>query len=492
MSPATRQRVVDQMGSLKQSTRDYLAETDVKAPGAKTAKLIEMTGSGGKRALRALSDGNRKAADTLLKLHDDVATQRAMVRAWERGDISTKELATALRRYDSLDREGKEAYQRLLDDTGSDGISFVSKLDEDQTRSFLGSACRRIPVVSGGSVAGSDRLHAAEVIQGSQLVDDSCSDGLSVTEQTEYRKQVVRAASKNEDISATAVITQIENVGSQTRRTRLKLLLKDTGEDGIRFIRKLDTDQQQKLLDIDKHVDTSDFESNADMGDWRHSLAVYQQRSAVSDAEIEAHIENTYRAATSKKIDDREGLIEPVANLKKGSRLGTGSFRRYDNELKRTVAYAKNPDIGHGTVKRVEVEPDFLGTDKDVDAEVVYQDGTTHYVEFKRLNDNPSKRNIIKSVFEKKENGNSVNEKFRQIDDEVPKSENARIGELKIRYTPDGLTNEQDVRDVIDAAVTDGRKSNRFSEIHLDTIRIVPENGEPFDVDLTKYKQTYP
>ncbi len=103
MPAATRQCVSRQMADLSDSTKDCFAATDVEAPGAKTAKLIEVTGSGGKRALRALADGNRRAADALLKLHDDVATQRAMVPAWERGDVSTKELATALRRYDGID-----------------------------------------------------------------------------------------------------------------------------------------------------------------------------------------------------------------------------------------------------------------------------------------------------------------------------------------------------------------------------------------------------
>lgn len=156
------------------------------------------------------------------------------------------------------------------------------------------------------------------------------------------------------------------------------------------------------------------------------------------------------------------------------------------------MAYAEDPDVGYGTARRVKAEPQFSGTDRDVDAEVVYQDGTTRYVEFKRLDDDPDAGNIIDNVFRTGENAKSANEKFRQIGDEVPQTEDARIAELKIRYSSDGFANEQDVRDAIDTAVTSGRESNDFSEINLDTVRVVSENGESFDVDLTQYKQTYP
>lgn len=95
---------------------------------------------------------------------------------------------------------------------------------------------------------------------------------------------------------------QVESVGSQTRRTRLKRLLKDAGEDGIRFVRRTDPDRQRRLLDIDDSVDTARFDSDADMSDWRHRLAAYHQRSAIGSDEIDAHIDNAYRAATSGKM----------------------------------------------------------------------------------------------------------------------------------------------------------------------------------------------
>ncbi|WP_226013282.1 hypothetical protein [Halomicrobium salinisoli] len=196
MSPATRQRVVDQMGSLKRSTRNYIAETDVEAPGAKTAKLIEVTGSGGKRALRALADGNRRAADALLRMADDAATQRAMVRAWENGDVSTKELATALRRYNELDASERADFREVHAAAGDDAVAFASRTDSDTFESvFARCGPGRVPSIGGASSLQSDRYHSVEapsalLAQGS---GDCPADGLSDSERKDYQEAIVAA-----------------------------------------------------------------------------------------------------------------------------------------------------------------------------------------------------------------------------------------------------------------------------------------------------------
>ncbi|WP_226023710.1 hypothetical protein [Halomicrobium salinisoli] len=212
MSPATRQRVVDQMGSLKQSTRDYIAETDVEAPGAKTAKLIEVTGSGGKRALRALADGNRRAADALLRMADDAATQRAMVRAWENGDVSTKELATALRQYNELDASERAEFRKMSAATGDDGVEFMANAKGQTVRVAL---------------------------DGSGDVDES------------FRRALARAADSDAVDSYAQLdraVRKIDELEGERKR-RAKQLIADTDGAGVRFVDEFDKKQLRSLSD---------------------------------------------------------------------------------------------------------------------------------------------------------------------------------------------------------------------------------------------------
>lgn len=153
LPPAARGRVVRNMNQLNDGTKRYLAETDVANPGTKTAKLIEVSGSGGRKALDALASTNRRAADALLRLADDAATQRAMVRAWERGDLSTTELATSLRRYNAMDAGQRADFRDFTGATGPDGMKFVNEADEDTLDVLFGNSCSiGVPSLGGPSI----------------------------------------------------------------------------------------------------------------------------------------------------------------------------------------------------------------------------------------------------------------------------------------------------------------------------------------------------
>lgn len=482
-----RQQVVDQFDGLDPATKRYLSDTDVDAPAAKSADLFRSAGPSGRKALDALSETDDEAADILLEM-DDTATQRRFAEAFDEGDVDADELSTALKRYDELDTSRKEAYQRLLATTGDDAPSFVSKLDGETVREFFGRTCRRASL-SGGAVPrlDNDRRYTLERPDSLSLADCELSDDVAA----EYRRQVVEASQRNSDISAKKVLDQVSDVGSQKRQNRLKRLFASSGEDGIRLVRDLDTETQRKLLDAEDVISNDEFD---DWNDWRRVLASYDQRSPVSEDRIKAHIDQVYELGTTDGIDDAGKLLEPVSNLPTRGRLGRQQFLEYDNEIRRTNAYASDPDVGYGDPKTAEVEPDFDGTDKDVDLRTEYRDGTERFIEYKRIDGAVEKNGIIDNVFET--NGrdpSSVNIKFKEIGDEVPQTSSARIADINIRYSNSGgISNKEEFKEALATAIEQGRSDGAFDQIYLDKLRVVPENGESFVVDLTKYKRTNP
>jgi hypothetical protein len=442
-------------------------------PTRRQRRLARLVSEGGLDRSQKLGRLDGDALERLTKI-DDEATRRGFARALNREDVGASDLSQALRRYDDLDSGGRETYRQYLSDTGPAGVRFVSRLDSTMARRFFDTECR--------GAAATDPV----------ATTDGCGD-LSAAERRQYRQSVVAAADNSDDIDPVAVMEQVGGIGSQTRRDRLKLLIADSGGDGIRLVRRLSPDRQRKLLDIDDRVDPNNakLESDLDMGEWRLRLATY--RSQVGDDVIRRHIDDAKTVTTDDRVEDAEVLFEPVANLRTDGELTPRDFLRPDNELRRTRAYATDPGVGRGDARNVEVEPQFDGTNKDVDLAVTYRDGTTEYVELKRLDGTPTVSQIQENVF-KTGAGSSINQKFTEIGDEVPRTEQARVGEISVSYATDGdgVETEQELRALVGDAVDRGRTVGSFDTIAVDRLRVVPRNGEPFTIDLTQYKEQFP
>ena len=81
---------------------------------------LARTDGGGGEAYDDLRAVDSDAADTLAAIDDPVA-QRQFVNAYQRGEVDSDELATALKRYDELDANGEQFADEIIAQTGDDG-----------------------------------------------------------------------------------------------------------------------------------------------------------------------------------------------------------------------------------------------------------------------------------------------------------------------------------------------------------------------------------
>ncbi|WP_226023712.1 hypothetical protein [Halomicrobium salinisoli] len=131
---------------------------------------------------------------------DDAATQRAMVRAWERGDVSTKELATALRRYNELHSNGKVAFDKETARSGDDAVDFASRTESDTFETVF-SACgpRGVPSLGAAGSLQSDQYHAVETLPPHSHNGPRCPvGGLSDSERDDYQRALVASTDVSE------------------------------------------------------------------------------------------------------------------------------------------------------------------------------------------------------------------------------------------------------------------------------------------------------
>ncbi|WP_232685987.1 hypothetical protein [Halobacterium zhouii] len=120
-SQTTQYRIARQVDQISGSTWQKLDDLGVADPATKVARGVRTSGATFRRALGRVSD---PAKGALLRLTDDAATERAMLRAWENGEISTRQLAKGVRRFDELDASEKAFVRESLteSDTGTMGL----------------------------------------------------------------------------------------------------------------------------------------------------------------------------------------------------------------------------------------------------------------------------------------------------------------------------------------------------------------------------------
>jgi hypothetical protein len=228
---ADRNRIVRQFDDLDPETRRYLGRTDVDAPASKTTDLFDAANdpSSARRTLDALSESDDEAADILLDI-DDPNTKWRFARAYDRGDVDSDELATALRRYDELDVEDKARARQLIEQTGDDGVRFLSRADPVTVRNVVGGP---------GDI---DAEYARAVVRAYDRLD---------------RPAVNRVVAK---------IDQLEAAGYPEAATVVKRVVASRPEGGSRLVDTFENDELRALADAvnDGTVDAADMARFAD------------------------------------------------------------------------------------------------------------------------------------------------------------------------------------------------------------------------------------
>ncbi|EMA07828.1 hypothetical protein C437_08898 [Haloarcula vallismortis ATCC 29715] len=155
-----RQRTTEQFDQLDSDGKDYLGDTDIDDPTLKATDLFQNTGPKGRRALNDLAETDPDAADALLQM-DDAATQWRFTRAYDNGELDRDEMATALKRYDKLDSDGKDEFDDLLARNGDDAADFAGRTDSDTFDAII-SPCgaRGAPSLGGAGSFRTDRYHS--------------------------------------------------------------------------------------------------------------------------------------------------------------------------------------------------------------------------------------------------------------------------------------------------------------------------------------------
>ena len=88
-------------------------------------RFLARTGGDGRRTYADLRAVDSNAADTLAAI-DDPVTQRQFVNAYQRGEVDSDKLATALRRYDESDANGKQFTDEAIEQTGQNGPRLIA------------------------------------------------------------------------------------------------------------------------------------------------------------------------------------------------------------------------------------------------------------------------------------------------------------------------------------------------------------------------------
>lgn len=324
----------------------------------------------------------------------------------------------------------------MIDDTGEDGVRFISDLDGYQTRRFLGTACRRAPSVGGVSRVGTDRFHS--VSSPTLSLGAGCGDGLSDAETRRYYNAVVEAAEDDSEISASTVLKHVESVNPGTRRGNLKRLFANAGADGIRLVREMDADTQRKFFDVGENGRFSGFHR---FDDWRSSVA----KADVDTSEGQTYINRIDRAAGHSNIDGADELVREVAdnpNQVVGQNGEAGSALRY-------------ADDGHD----VEVEPGDGGYDL-----AVTRDQQTEFVEVKTRDGNGVSDTWVDNQI------SSINKKYRNAQDsdtDISKQDSV----LELRTNGDASDLES-AKEIVESVVS------RRQRVQAGEIRIVSKSGD--------------
>lgn len=144
MSIPARQRLGSRLSRLSPDAQQYIDTTAVSDAAGKATTLVKRTGDKGRRALDAMSSSGRRAADGLLRLEADATTQQVMVNAWARGDISSGEMASALRKYNSLGSADRQTLQGIVRTGGPEAAVSAGRTSDEALAAIFDSGTSEI------------------------------------------------------------------------------------------------------------------------------------------------------------------------------------------------------------------------------------------------------------------------------------------------------------------------------------------------------------
>ena len=284
-------------------------------------RFLARTGGDGRRTYADLRAVDSDAADALAAI-DNPVTQRQFVNAYQRGEVDSDELATALRRYDELDASGEDTAEELIASTGDDGVDLLANANGDTVRVALDGS---------GSLDQSFRRSIARAADGDTI--DSYD-------------QLDRAIRDIEDLSG-------------PRQRRAKELVANTEGEGIRLVDEMDSDTQETFFNLGQNDRINRFD---DFDRWRSAVANAED---VDTTEAGRYAERIDQAADYENIDNLEGILDDTTPR-------TDAVAGESGEAASAIRYA---DDGAD----VEIEP---GRNGDYDMSIK-QGGQTEYVEVK-------------------------------------------------------------------------------------------------------------
>ena len=126
-SQTAQYRIARQLAQVPDSTWRTLDDLDVADPTTKVARGVRTSGATFRRALSEVSDPAKAA---LLRLTDDVATLNRLMKAWEHGQISTRELSRVLVRYNDLGAADQRAFGQIVRAGGDEAVEGAAKVDD--------------------------------------------------------------------------------------------------------------------------------------------------------------------------------------------------------------------------------------------------------------------------------------------------------------------------------------------------------------------------
>jgi hypothetical protein len=376
LSGPRRQRVVDQFESLDRGTKDYLGDTDIDAPAVKTADLFRNTGPGGRRTLDALAETDGEAADVLLKI-DDPETQWRFVRAYDSGEADADELATALRRYDNLDSDGKQEFDDLMARSGDDAAKLAAQTDSDTFDDIMSLGCGPGRSSLGGVGSLTDEAYYSVSPPSRPSVALASGGCLSGDAKDDFRAGLAKATN-DPDID-----------------------VEDDFSDVVDAVETLDGDSQQAAVDMinDLGADGVRVTNGAtDLGSRKHSI--------LTDSEVDDLLTSydSYRNSdiATRDVNDIQTDIDQIAKsdvggLNSAIRNGINSntqLKGLDQEVEITTDLMDNDNV---VVKDMSVDgddgmsadiPGEGNRESEVDVDIESTDGSTIGVESKNLDYN--------------------------------------------------------------------------------------------------------
>jgi len=280
VSQPVRQRTTRKIRDLDDATWRWINNNGVVYKSAsKATRVVRATGTTGREALESLGKDGRAA---LLRLSDDVTTTRSILKVWQGGDISTREMGTLLRHLNEVSGDEAKIADDIIDSSGDGGIELLAKGE------VCNSPCDRVDEVLDDIDADLSSVDQEDVTEvGTKLSRAVEDDEISVAEANDLLGDIERLAKDGEDVtdlftgSDTVVTNRLirRHAEGDLDRSHLKRIdeFVESGTMDQADVRRLTEMLEQRGSDplIDDSIDADDLLSEVNKnGDLRETIAI--------------------------------------------------------------------------------------------------------------------------------------------------------------------------------------------------------------------------